>query len=84
MVSETKYKMEKNIRVNKKLQYAIRMLLWHTDLAKRYMDYIKKWLDNKHLNYDVDLIQLLNQRSSKERYSNQTTIYDFLKSKDYE
>jgi hypothetical protein len=84
MVSETKYKMEKNIRVNKKLQYAIRMLLWHTDLAKRYMDYIKKWLDNKHLNYDVDLMQLLNQRSSKERYSNQTTIYDFLKSNDYE
>lgn len=59
-------------------------ILCHTDLAKRYIDYIKKWLDNKHLNYDVDLMQLLNQRSSKERYSNQTTIYDFLKSNDYE
>jgi len=34
--------MDKDIKVNKKVQYAIRMLIWHSGLAKRYMEYIKK------------------------------------------
>lgn len=80
----TEVAIEKDIKVNKRFQYSVRMLLWHTDLAKRYMEYIKGWLDNKKLNYDVDLMQLLEQNSSQEKYSNQTTIYDFLESNDYE
>lgn len=75
--------MEKDIKVNKKIQYAVRMLLWHSDLAKRYMEYIKKWLDSKHLNYDTDLMQFLKQRDEKKNISNQTTIFDFLGDGDY-
>lgn len=35
-------------KANKKVKYAIRMLIWHSDLAKRYLESIKKWLDTQH------------------------------------
>lgn len=75
--------MDKDIKVNKKVQYAIRMLIWHSGLAKRYMEYIKKWLDSKKLDYDIDLMQILNQNNDKNNISNQTTIFDFLGDDDY-
>lgn len=68
----------KNI-ANNKVQYAIRMLIWHSNLAKRYMEYIKKWLDRYHLNYDEDLMQFLSENKEKEEFEkNQTTIFDFI------
>lgn len=68
----------KNI-ANSKVQYAIRMLIWHSNLAKRYMEYIKKWLDRHHLSYDEDLIQFLSENKEKEEFEkNQTTIFDFI------
>lgn len=87
MASEMRFSedrtMEKDIKVNKKVQYAVRMLLWHSDLAKRYMEYIKKWLDSKHLDYDMDLLQFLKTKDEKKNNSNQTTIFDFLGDEDY-
>ena len=47
------------------------------------MEYIKKWLDSKKLDYDIDLMQILNQNNDKNNISNQTTIFDFLGDDDY-
>lgn len=75
--------MNKDIKVNKKVQYAVRMLIWHSQLAKRYMEYIKKWLDSKKLDYDIDLLQILKQNNVQNNVSNQITIFDFLGDEDY-
>lgn len=74
-----KSKQNQELKVSKKVQYAIRMLLWHSDLAKRYSTFIKKWLDTQHLDYDIDLMQFLTEQKKKEKTSSlQTTIYDFI------
>lgn len=64
-------------KINKKIQYSIRMLSWHTKLATRYADYIKKWLNKNNLNCEKEVQKVMKTFSDSED-NNQTTIYDFI------
>ena len=70
--------MEKEITASKKVQHAIRMLDWHSDLAKRYRDTVKNWLDTNNLDYSVDLMKYIESKKKKVN-ENQLTIFDCMK-----
>lgn len=67
----------KEIKATKKVQYAIRMLDWHTTLAKRYHDIVKNWLDTNNLDYSTNLMNYIEKKKIKKN-ENQLTIYDFI------
>ncbi|MBP3607032.1 MAG: hypothetical protein J6J11_01770 [Treponema sp.] len=69
--------MDIETKANKKVRYAIRMLSWHTRLARRYYDIVKSWLDSNNINYDTDLMNYI-EKNKKRENDNQLTIYDFL------
>lgn len=64
-------------KINKKIQYSIRMLAWHTKLATRYADYIKKWLKKNNLSCEKEVQKVMKTFNDIED-NNQTTIYDFI------
>ena len=64
-------------KINKKIQYSIRMLAWHTKLATRYADYIKKWLAKNNLSCEKEAQKVMKTFSDSED-KNQTTIFDFI------
>lgn len=68
----------KEVKATKKVQYAIRMLDWHTMLAKRYHDIVKTWLDKNDLDYNANLLDYIDKRKKKVN-DNQLTIFDFIK-----
>ena len=68
----------KDSKVKKKIQYAIRMLEWHTMLAKRYHDIVKTWLSKNELDYNADLLEYIEKRKEKIN-DDQLTIFDFIK-----
>lgn len=70
-------KMSEEIKASKKVQHAIRMLDWHTDLAKRYHDTVKKWLDTNHIDYSTDLMKYIESKKKKVN-ENQMTIFDYM------
>ena len=69
--------MKVETRANKKVQYAIRMLAWHTKLSRRYYETVKTWLDSNNINYDSDLMNYI-EINKRKKNDNQLTIYDFL------
>lgn len=69
--------MSKEVKASKKVQYAIRMLIWHTDLARRYRETVKKWIDRNEVDYESDLTRYIEPKVKKEN-ENQLTIYDFI------
>lgn len=69
--------MSKEIKASKKVQHAIRILDWHTDLAKRYHDIVKDWLDTNKLDYSVDLMKYIESKKRKIN-DNQMTIFDYI------
>lgn len=69
--------MQGEIKASKKVQYAIRMLDWHTRLAKRYHDIVKNRLDSNGLDYNADLMNYIEKKKRKKN-ENQLTILDFL------
>lgn len=69
--------MSKEIKANKKIQHAIRMLYWHTDLARKNYKIVQNWLDLNKLDYDQDLMSYVEKNQKKEN-DNQLTIFDFL------
>ena len=68
----------KEVKATKKVQYAIRMLDWHTMLAKRYHDIVKNWLDKNNLDYNANLLDYIEKRKKKIN-DDQLTIFDFIK-----
>lgn len=68
----------KEVKATKKVQYAIRMLEWHTMLAKRYHDMVKTWLNKNELDYNADLLEYIEKRKKKNN-DDQLTIFDFIK-----
>lgn len=64
-------------KTNKKIQYSIRMLAWHTKLAVRYSNYIKSWLEKNNLNCEKEFQRVM-KVFVDEKTNNQTTIYDFI------
>lgn len=68
----------KEVKATKKVQYAIRMLDWHTMLAKRYHDIVKNWLDKNNLDYNANLLDYIDKRKKKIN-DDQLTIFDFIK-----
>lgn len=68
----------KETKAIKKIQYAIRMLEWHTMLAKRYHDIVKTWLNKNELDYNADLLDYIDKRKKKIN-DDQLTIFDFIK-----
>lgn len=68
----------KETKTIKKIQYAIRMLEWHTMLAKRYHDIVKTWLNKNELDYNADLLEYIEKRKKKIN-DDQLTIFDFIK-----
>lgn len=68
----------KNLKATKKVQYAIRMLDWHTMLAKRYHSIVRSWLDKNDLDYNADLLEYIEKRKKKIN-DDQLTIFDFIK-----
>lgn len=68
----------KEIKTIKKIQYAIRMLEWHTMLAKRYHAIVKTWLNKNELDYNADLLEYIEKRKKKIN-DDQLTIFDFIK-----
>lgn len=70
--------MVKEIKASKKVQHAIRMLDWHTMLAKRYHCIVKNWLDINNLDYNTNLMNYIEIKKKKVN-ENQLTIFDFIK-----
>ena len=70
--------MVKETKASKKVQHAIRMLDWHTVLAKRYHDIVKNWLDANSLDYSTNLMNQVENKKKKTN-ENQLTIFDFIK-----
>ena len=68
----------KESKAIKKIQYATRMLDWHTMLAKRYYDIVKNWLNKNELDYNADLLEYIEKRKNKIN-DDQLTIFDFIK-----
>ena len=68
----------KEVKATKKVQYAIRMLDWHTMLAKRYHDIVKTWLNKNDLDYNANLLDYIDKRKKKIN-DDQLTIFDFIK-----
>lgn len=68
------------MKKNKKIEYSIRMLEWHTKLAIRYSNYIKKWLVKNNLSCEKEIQKVVKIfENSKDK--NQTTIFDFIEEK---
>lgn len=65
------------IKASKKVQYAIRMMDWHSKLARRNYDIVKEWLDSNNLDFNADLMNYIEKKKKKEN-ENQLTIFDFL------
>ncbi len=70
--------MSKKIEADSKIQYSIRMLNWHTKLARKNYEIVKKWLDTNDLNYDNDLLEYIKKKSKSKKYK-ELTIFDFIK-----
>lgn len=63
--------------MNKKVKYAIRMLNWHTKLAKRYHDIVKNGLDLNNINYNEILMNYIESNKAR-KDKDQVTIYDLI------
>lgn len=69
--------MQEEVKASKKVQYAIRMMTWHSKLARRNYEIVKNWLDSNKLDYNIDLMNYIKKKKRK-KTENQLTIFDFL------
>ena len=67
----------KEIKVNKKVKYSIRMLIWHTKLANRNYEIVKKWMENNKIDYNDNLLKYVGKNEER-KDEKQLTIFDFI------